>query len=145
MPWMRQALHTVAGRDRQALSRPTEEAMNTSTLPAPVEAPAPMSVFERYLTVWVFLCIVVGIALGQWLPGPFQAIGRMEVAKVNLPVGALIWVMIIPMLLKVDFGALHQVKQHWRGIGVTLFVNWAVKPFSMALLGWIFIRHVFAP
>jgi hypothetical protein len=104
-----------------------------------------MSVFERYLTVWVFLCIVAGIALGQWLPGPFQAIGRMEVARVNLPVGLLIWVMIIPMLLKVDFGALHQVRQHWRGIGVTLFVNWAVKPFSMALLAWIFIRHVFAP
>jgi len=107
--------------------------------------PAPMSVFERYLSIWVALCIVAGIALGQWLPGPFQAIGRMEVARVNLPVGALIWVMIIPMLLKVDFGALHQVRQHWRGIGVTLFVNWAVKPFSMALLGWIFIRHVFAP
>jgi ACR3 family arsenite transporter len=95
-------------------------------------APAPMSVFERYLTVWVFLCIVTGMALGQWLPGPVQAIGRMELARVNLPVGLLIWVMIIPMLLKVDFGALHQVKQHWRGIGVTLFVNWAVKPFSMA-------------
>ena len=119
--------------------------MNTTTLPARAQAPAPMSSFERYLTVWVFLCIVVGIGLGQWLPGPFQAIGRMEVAKVNLPVGLLIWVMIIPMLLKVDFGALHQVKRHWRGIGVTLFVNWAVKPFSMALLGWIFIRHVFAP
>ena len=119
--------------------------MNTSTLSAQAAAPAPMSVFERYLTVWVFLCIVTGIALGRWLPAPFQAIGRMEVAQVNLPVGLLIWVMIIPMLLKVDFGALHQVKQHWRGIGVTLFVNWAVKPFSMALLGWIFIRHVFAP
>ena len=104
-----------------------------------------MNLFERYLTVWVLLCIVVGIALGQMLPGPFQAIGRMELAQVNLPVGALIWVMIVPMLLKVDFGALGQVKQHWRGIGVTLFVNWAVKPFSMALLGWIFIRHVFAP
>ena len=107
--------------------------------------PAPMSVFERYLTVWVLLCIVVGIALGQWLPGPFQAVGRMEVAQVNLPVGLLIWVMIIPMLLRVDFASLAQVSQHWRGIGVTLFVNWAVKPFSMALLGWIFIRHVFAP
>ena len=104
-----------------------------------------MSVFERYLTVWVLLCIVVGIVLGQWLPGPVQAIGGMEIARVNLPVGLLIWVMIIPMLLKVDFAALSQVKQHWRGIGVTLFVNWAVKPFSMALLGWIFIRHVFAP
>ena len=103
-----------------------------------------MSVFERYLTVWVFLCIVAGIALGQFLPGLFQAVGRMEVAQVNLPVGLLIWVMIIPMLLKVDFRALHQVRQHWRGIGVTLFINWAVKPFSMALLGYIFIRHVFS-
>lgn len=103
-----------------------------------------MSVFERYLTVWVFLCIVVGIALGQFAPGVFQAIGRMEVAQVNLPVGLLIWVMVIPMLLKVDFGALGQVREHWRGIGVTLFINWAVKPFSMALLAWIFIRHVFA-
>ena len=119
--------------------------MSAATLPARAAALAPMSVFERYLTVWVFLCIVVGIGLGQWLPGPVQAIGRMEIAKVNLPVGLLIWVMIIPMLLKVDFGALSQVKQHWRGIGVTLFVNWAVKPFSMALLGWFFIRHVFAP
>ena len=104
-----------------------------------------MNVFERYLTVWVFMCILVGVALGQLLPGPVQYIGRMEIAQVNLPVGLLIWVMVIPMLLKVDFGALHQVKDHWRGIGVTLFVNWAVKPFSMALLGWIFIRHVFAP
>ena len=104
-----------------------------------------MSAFERYLSVWVLACIVVGIALGQLLPGPFRAIGAMEFARVNLPVGALIWVMIIPMLLKVDFGALHQVKQHWRGIGVTLVVNWAVKPFSMALLGWLFVRQVFAP
>ncbi len=104
-----------------------------------------MSVFERYLTVWVLLCIVAGVALGQLLPEPVQAIGRLEIARVNLPVGLLIWVMIIPMLLRVDFGALGQVRQHWRGIGVTLFVNWAVKPFSMALLGWIFIRQVFAP
>lgn len=104
-----------------------------------------MNAFERYLTLWVFLCIVAGIALGRGWPAPFQAIGRLEVAQVNLPVGLLIWVMVIPMLLKVDFGALHQVKSHWRGIGVTLFVNWAVKPFSMALLGWVFIRHVFAP
>jgi ACR3 family arsenite transporter len=103
-----------------------------------------MSGFERYLTVWVLLCIIAGIALGQFAPGVFQAIGRMEVAQVNLPVGLLIWIMVIPMLLKVDFGALGQVKQHWRGIGVTLFVNWAVKPFSMALLAWIFIRQVFA-
>ncbi len=102
-----------------------------------------MNLFERYLTAWVAVCIVVGIALGQLFPSLFQAIGAMEVAKVNLPVGLLIWVMIIPMLLKVDFGALGEVRQHWRGIGVTLFINWAVKPFSMALLGWIFIRHVF--
>ena len=104
-----------------------------------------MSLFERYLTVWVGLCIIVGIALGHWFPVPFQSIGQMEVAQVNLPVAVLIWLMIIPMLLKVDFGALHQVKEHWRGIGVTLFINWAVKPFSMALLGWLFIRGIFAP
>jgi arsenite transporter len=104
-----------------------------------------MSVFERYLTVWVFLCIVVGIALGQFFPQVFQAIGRMEVAQVNLPVGLLIWVMIIPMLVKVDFSALGEVRQHVKGIGVTLFVNWLVKPFSMAFLGWLFIRHWFAP
>ena len=104
-----------------------------------------MSGFERYLTLWVFLCIVLGVALGQYMPALFQAIGRLEVAQVNLPVGLLIWVMIIPMLLKVDFGAMGQIKQHWRGIGVTLFINWAVKPFSMALLGWLFIRHVFSP
>lgn len=103
-----------------------------------------MNLFERYLTVWVGLCIVVGIALGQAMPGVFQSIGRLEVAQVNLPVGLLIWVMIIPMLLKIDFNSLHQVKQHWKGIGVTLFINWAIKPFSMALLAWIFIRHVFA-
>jgi ACR3 family arsenite transporter len=108
-------------------------------------AQAPLSVFERYLTVWVFACILVGIGVGQFFPGVFQAIGRMEVAKVNLPVGLLIWVMIIPMLVKVDFSALSEVRQHARGIGVTLFVNWLVKPFSMALLAWIFVRHLFAP
>lgn len=101
--------------------------------------------FERYLTLWVALCIVAGVASGQLLPGFFQGVAALEVAQVNLPVGVLIWVMIIPMLLKIDFGALGQVKSHVRGIGVTLFINWAVKPFSMALLGWIFIRHVFAP
>jgi ACR3 family arsenite transporter len=91
-----------------------------------------VSVFERYLTVWVLLCIVVGIALGQYLPGAFQVIGALSVARVNLPVGVLIWVMIIPMLVKVDFGALGQIRQHVKGIGVILFVNWLVKPFSMA-------------
>lgn len=108
-------------------------------------ASAPMNLFERYLTVWVFLCIVAGIALGQWAPAVFQQIGRLEVAQVNLPVGLLIWVMIVPMLVKVDFSALHEVRQHVRGIGVTLFVNWLVKPFSMAFLGWLFIRGLFAP
>ncbi|MBK9605551.1 MAG: ACR3 family arsenite efflux transporter [Betaproteobacteria bacterium] len=107
-------------------------------------ASAPLSVFERYLTVWVILCIVAGIALGQLLPNVFQAIGRMEFAQVNLPVGLLIWVMIIPMLMKVDFSALHEVRKHVRGIGVTLFINWLVKPFSMAFLGWLFIRNLFA-
>ena len=108
-------------------------------------ASAPLNRFERYLTAWVAICIVAGIALGQGLPGVFQAIGAMEIAKVNLPVGLLIWVMIIPMLLKIDFGALHQVKGHLKGIGVTLAINWLVKPFSMAFLAWFFIRGVFAP
>ncbi len=108
-------------------------------------AGAGMGLFERYLSLWVALCIAAGIGLGHVFPGPFQTIGGMEVAKVNLPVAVLIWLMIIPMLLKIDFAALHHVREHWRGVGVTLFVNWAVKPFSMALLGWIFIRGVFAP
>ena len=112
---------------------------------AKVATAAPMRLFERYLTVWVFLCILVGIGLGQWIPAPFYALGKMEIAQVNIPVGFLIWAMIIPMLVKVDFGALHEVKQHLRGIGVTLFVNWLIKPFSMAFLGWLFIRHLFMP
>ncbi|MDX1823459.1 MAG: ACR3 family arsenite efflux transporter [Thiohalomonadales bacterium] len=103
-----------------------------------------MGLFERYLTLWVFLCIIAGIVLGHWFPLPFQTLGRMEVAQVNLPVAVLIWLMIIPMLLKIDFSALHHVAEHWRGVGVTLFVNWAVKPFSMALLAWLFIRGLFA-
>ncbi|ABA06373.1 Arsenite efflux pump ACR3 [Nitrobacter winogradskyi Nb-255] len=102
-----------------------------------------MSTFERYLTFWVALCIVVGIAFGHVMPGVFQAIGAAEIAKVNLPVAVLIWLMVIPMLLKIDFAALGEVGRHWRGIGVTLFVNWAVKPFSMALLGWLFIGWLF--
>jgi len=102
-----------------------------------------MNLFERYLTVWVALCIITGVLLGQFLPGVFHAIARLEIARVNMPVGVLVWVMIIPMLLKIDFGALHQVRKHSRGIGVTLFINWGVKPFSMAFLGWLFIRHVF--
>jgi ACR3 family arsenite transporter len=106
---------------------------------------AALGSFERYLTLWVALCIVAGIALGQLAPGLSKALGRMEIAQVNLPVGVLIWAMIIPMLVKIDFGALHEVRRHARGIGVTLFINWAVKPFSMAMLGWLFIRHLFAP
>lgn len=108
------------------------------------EAPV-IGFFERWLTLWVFLCIAIGIVLGQVLPDLFKFFGSLEVARVNIPVGFLIWLMIVPMLLKIDFGALHQVKQHIKGIWVTLFINWAVKPFSMALLAWIFIRHLFAP
>ena len=104
-----------------------------------------MSTFERYLTVWVALCIVAGIALGHVMPEVFQAIGSAEIAKVNLPVAALIWLMIVPMLVKIDFAALGRVREHWRGIGVTLFINWAVKPFSMAALGWLFIGYLFRP
>lgn len=104
-----------------------------------------MSSFERYLTLWVGACIIVGIALGHFFPGAFRVIGAAEFAEVNLPVAVLIWLMIIPMLMKIDFGALAGVRRHWRGIGVTLFVNWAIKPFSMALLGWLFIGWLFRP
>ncbi|MGY4307384.1 ACR3 family arsenite transporter [Bradyrhizobium sp. USDA 4369] len=104
-----------------------------------------MTLFERYLTIWVLLCIVAGIGFGHLMPDVFAAVAAAEIARVNMPVAALIWLMIIPMLLKIDFAALGGVKAHWRGIGVTLLVNWAIKPFSMALLGSIFIGHVFAP
>ena len=114
------------------------------TIASPVPLSRRMGGFERHLTLWVALCIVVGTGLGYLFPDGFAALGAMEIAKVNLPVAVLIWLMIIPMLLKIDFGAMGQVKQHWKGIGVTVFVNWAVKPFSMALLGWLFVRHVFA-
>ena len=113
--------------------------------PSDAHPPPMMRFFERYLTLWVFLCIVGGIGIGQLLPALSRTIGSMEIARVNVPVGLLIWVMIIPMLVKVDFGAMSQLRQHIRGIGVTLFVNWLVKPFSMALLGWLFIRVLFAP
>ncbi|UID78948.1 ACR3 family arsenite efflux transporter [Stenotrophomonas maltophilia] len=103
-----------------------------------------MSLFERHLTLWVVLCIAMGTLLGHVLPDAFAVLASAEVAKVNLPVALLIWLMIIPMLLKVDFTAMRQLQQHWKGIGVTLFINWAVKPFSMALLGWLFLRHAFA-
>jgi ACR3 family arsenite transporter len=119
--------------------------MTTSHTTAVAGGSAPaIGFFERYLTVWVALCIVTGIVLGRAFPGVFQSIAGLEIARVNIPVGILIWVMIIPMLIKIDFGALSQVKSQWRGIGVTLVVNWLVKPFSMAFLGWLFIRHIFA-
>ena len=107
-------------------------------------APA-LGLFERYLTLWVALCIIAGIALGQLMPGPFHALGRMNVAHVNIPVAVLIWLMIVPMLIKVDFGALHRVAEQWRGIAVTVGINWLVKPFSMALLGWLFVGWLFRP
>ena len=108
-------------------------------------AGAAMPFFERYLSLWVALCIVAGILLGRFLPGQFESLGAMEVAQVNLPVAVLIWLMILPMLLKIDYHSLVEVKEHWRGVGVTLFINWGVKPFSMALLAWLFIRTLFSP
>ena len=109
-------------------------------------APAPaMGMFERLLTLWVALCIIGGIGLGQTIPGLFHALGAATVAQVNLPVAVLVWLMIVPMLLKIDLGALGQVRSHWRGIAVTVGINWLVKPFSMALLGWLFISHLFRP
>ncbi|MCU7958518.1 MAG: ACR3 family arsenite efflux transporter [gamma proteobacterium symbiont of Bathyaustriella thionipta] len=113
---------------------------------APLKKPAGAKIgfFEHYLTLWVFLCIVAGITLGHLLPHQFQTFSRMEIAQVNLPVAILIWLMVIPMLLKIDFSTMSHVKEHWRGVGVTLFINWAVKPFSMALLAWIFIRGLFS-
>jgi ACR3 family arsenite transporter len=107
-------------------------------------APVRLGGFERWLSLWVALCIAAGIMLGRAAPGMFHALGRFEIAHINLAVGVLIWIMIVPMLMRVDFGALGMVRRHWRGMGVTLFVNWAVKPFSMALLGWIFVRHLLA-
>ena len=128
----------------------SDEGVIRGSTPAAIQTAARPSAgsigfFERYLTVWVALCIVAGVALGRLWPGLFHAIGSVEIAQVNLPAGVLIWVMVIPMLLKIDFGALGQVRAHARGIGITLFVNWAVKPFSMAFLGWLFVRQVFAP
>jgi arsenite transporter len=110
-----------------------------------MERPGSLGTFERYLTLWVFLCIAAGILLGRLFPTAFGSLGGLKVAEVNLPVAVLVWLMIVPMLLKIDFRALTRVREHWKGMGVTLFVNWAVKPFSMALLGWIFVRGVFAP
>ncbi len=121
------------------------DTVNVMTCDCKAIEPPAMGRFERYLTLWVALCIVAGIVLGHLVPGVFKAIAAAEVSKVNLPVAVLIWLMIIPMLIKIDFGALHRVSKHWRGIGVTLFINWAVKPFSMAALGWLFIGVLFRP
>ena len=120
----------------------SNSAMTTDV--AVAKAPA-LGVFERFLTLWVALCIIAGIVLGQLIPSVFHAIGAMTVAEVNLPVAVLIWLMIIPMLLKIDLTAMKEVKDHWRGIATTVGINWLVKPFSMALLGWIFISHLFRP
>jgi hypothetical protein len=118
--------------------------MSEAAAVAPDKAPS-MGTFERYLTLWVALRFIVGIALGQMMPGVFHVLGEATVAQVNLPVAVLVWLMIIPMLLKIDLAALGEVKEHWRGIAATVGINWLVKPFSMALLGWIFIAHLFRP
>jgi ACR3 family arsenite transporter len=123
----------------------TDDVSTQCETTAKSSAGASMGTFERYLSLWVALCIAAGIGLGHFMPAAFQFFGQLEIARVNMPVAVLIWLMVIPMLLKVDFGALHEVRDHWKGIGVTLFINWAVKPFSMALLAWLFIRVLFAP
>ena len=133
---LQERVRSMGGQAERGRRRMTAD---TLARPAPV-----LGTFERWLTVWVALAIIGGIVLGQWAPRLFEALAAVEVAQVNLPVGVLIWLMIVPMLMRIDFGALGQVRAHARGIGVTLFVNWAVKPFSMALLAWIFVRHVFA-
>jgi arsenite transporter len=126
--------------------RPCRAVNQAAAAAGPASAAKPaMGLFERFLTLWVALCIVVGIALGQAIPSMFRALGAATVAEVNLPVAVLVWLMIIPMLLKIDLGALGQVREHWRGIAATVGINWLVKPFSMALLGWLFIAHVFRP
>ncbi len=117
----------------------------SSSCEVAAQAGAPLGIFERYLTVWVFLCIVAGTLLGLYAPAAAQTVGALEIAQVNIPVGLLIWVMIIPMLMKIDFSALREVYDQRASMGITLFINWAVKPFTMALLGWLFIKHIFAP
>ena len=107
-----------------------------------------LNLFERYLTVWVGLCMLVGVALGKWAPGVVQALRDLELvqgSQVNVPIAVLIWLMIIPMMMKVDFAAVLNVGTRPRGLFVTLLVNWLVKPFSMAIIAWLFFRHLFAP
>jgi ACR3 family arsenite transporter len=115
------------------------------TIREPVSPKPAMGLFERFLTLWVALCIVAGIVFGTLVPAPFHALGAATVAQVNLPVAILVWLMIVPMLLKIDPAALREVGQHWRGIATTVGINWLIKPFSMALLGWLFIGHLFRP
>jgi ACR3 family arsenite transporter len=134
----------ATGSWMRAASGSQDNVMTSEVIGRPVSAPA-MGLFERYLTIWVGLCIVVGILLGRWMPAVFHALGSAEIAQVNLPVAVLVWLMIIPMLLKVDLGALGHVGAHWRGIAATVGINWLVKPFSMALLAWLFIGHLFRP
>jgi ACR3 family arsenite transporter len=124
---------------------PGQSVVSIAAADSPTPALPSLGIFERYLTLWVALCIVLGIALGRFVPAPFHVLGHATLFEVNLPVAVLVWLMIIPMLLKIDLGALGQVGQHWRGIGVTLFINWAVKPFSMAALGWLFVGYLFRP
>jgi ACR3 family arsenite transporter len=118
--------------------------MSEAVAVAPGKAPS-MGIFERFLTLWVALCIVAGIGLGEAVPGFFHELGSATIAQINLPVAVLVWLMVIPMLLKIDLAALGQVKSHWRGIAITVCINWLVKPLSMALLGWLFIAHLFRP
>jgi ACR3 family arsenite transporter len=110
-----------------------------------ISSPPAMSNFERFLSLWVVACILIGVALGYAAPSVFATIAAAQIAHVNLIVALLIWLMIIPMLLKVDLKALGSVRQHWQGVCVTLFINWAIKPFSMALLGKLFLGWLFRP
>jgi arsenite transporter len=136
---------SAAGPSQGANSSPLGGSAAATAASVGGPSPTALGFFERWLTLWVALCIIAGIALGQIAPALFRALAGLEIARVNVPVGILIWLMIVPMLVRIDFGALHRVATHARGIGVTLFINWAVKPFSMALLAWLFVRHVFSP
>ena len=104
-----------------------------------------LGVFDRYLSVWVALCMIIGVLIGKTLPEHIAALRSIEISHINLPIAGLIWLMIYPMMLKVDFGSVLNVGKNPKGLLVTLFVNWLVKPFSMAFLGWLFFKHIFAP
>jgi ACR3 family arsenite transporter len=138
-------VHAVHPWDARSIMTTKKGNPMSSSFEVAAQAGAPLGIFERYLTVWVFLCIVAGTLLGLYAPAAAQTVGALEIAQVNIPVGLLIWVMIIPMLMKIDFSALREVYDQRASMGITLFINWAVKPFTMALLGWLFIKHIFAP